>query len=51
MAAGQVMATGSADDIMQNEQVIEAYLGTGIKNKEATEGLTKDAIPAQESTT
>ncbi|SEK97917.1 ABC transporter ATP-binding protein [Pacificibacter marinus] len=45
MAAGQVMATGSAEDIMQNEQVIEAYLGTGIKNKEATEGLTKDAIP------
>lgn len=46
MAAGQVMATGSAEDIMQNEQVIEAYLGTGIKNKEATEGLTKTAIPA-----
>lgn len=50
MAAGQVMATGSADDIMQNEQVIEAYLGTGIKNKEATEGLTKASIPAQEQT-
>lgn len=46
MASGQVMATGSAEDIMQNEQVIEAYLGTGIKNKEATEGLTKTAIPA-----
>lgn len=46
MASGQVMATGSADDIMQNEQVIEAYLGTGIKNKVATEGLTKDAKPA-----
>ncbi|MBU2866283.1 ABC transporter ATP-binding protein [Pacificibacter marinus] len=46
MASGQVMATGSADEIMQNEQVIEAYLGTGIKNKEATEGLTKNAIPA-----
>ncbi|MEN8831545.1 ABC transporter ATP-binding protein [Pacificibacter sp.] len=50
MAAGQVMATGSADDIMQNEQVIEAYLGTGIKNKEATEGLTKASIPAQAQT-
>jgi branched-chain amino acid transport system ATP-binding protein len=46
MAAGQVMATGSAEDIMQNEQVIEAYLGTGIKNKEATEGLTKSSITA-----
>lgn len=51
MAAGQVMATGSAEDIMQNEQVIEAYLGTGIKNKEATEGLTKDATPAASEST
>lgn len=33
MAQGQVMATGSADEIMQNEAVIEAYLGTGVKNK------------------
>lgn len=33
MAAGNVMATGSADEIMQNEDVIEAYLGTGVKNK------------------
>ncbi len=33
MAAGKVMATGSADEIMQNEAVIEAYLGTGVKNK------------------
>ncbi|MGR3756177.1 MAG: ABC transporter ATP-binding protein [Tranquillimonas sp.] len=33
MAEGKVLAQGSADDIMQNEQVIEAYLGTGLKNK------------------
>lgn len=33
MAQGKVMATGSADEIMQNEAVIEAYLGTGVKNK------------------
>ncbi|SFI77987.1 ABC transporter ATP-binding protein [Celeribacter neptunius] len=33
MAQGKVMATGSAEDIMQNEAVIEAYLGTGVKNK------------------
>ncbi|MGH1465920.1 MAG: ABC transporter ATP-binding protein [Cognatishimia sp.] len=33
MAQGSVMATGSADEIMSNEQVIEAYLGTGVKNK------------------
>ena len=33
MAEGKVLAEGSARDIMQNEQVIEAYLGTGLKNK------------------
>ncbi|WP_208349094.1 ABC transporter ATP-binding protein [Pseudaestuariivita rosea] len=33
MAEGKVLAQGSADTIMQNEQVIEAYLGTGLKNK------------------
>ena len=33
MAEGHVLAQGSAQDIMQNEQVIEAYLGTGLKNK------------------
>lgn len=33
MAAGKVLAEGSADAIMQNEAVIEAYLGTGLKNK------------------
>ena len=33
MAEGKVLAEGSADAIMQNEQVIEAYLGTGLKNK------------------
>jgi branched-chain amino acid transport system ATP-binding protein len=33
MAEGHVLAEGSADEIMQNEAVIEAYLGTGLKNK------------------
>jgi branched-chain amino acid transport system ATP-binding protein len=34
MAEGKVLAEGSAESIMQNEAVIEAYLGTGLKNKD-----------------
>lgn len=33
MATGKVLAQGSAAHIMENEAVIEAYLGTGLKNK------------------
>ncbi len=33
MAEGHVLAEGPASEIMQNEAVIEAYLGTGLKNK------------------
>ncbi len=40
MAEGKVLAEGSASDIMQNEAVIEAYLGTGLKNK-AKAGATQ----------
>ncbi|GAA0292649.1 ABC transporter ATP-binding protein [Rhodovulum strictum] len=38
MAEGKVLAKGKADEIMQNEAVIEAYLGTGLKNKLKAEG-------------
>ena len=34
MAEGHVLAEGTIDDIKANEQVIEAYLGTGLKNKQ-----------------
>ena len=34
MAEGKVLAKGSLSEIKSNEQVIEAYLGTGLKNKE-----------------
>ena len=34
MAEGQVLAAGSAESVKNNDAVIEAYLGTGLKNRE-----------------
>lgn len=36
MAEGAVLAEGTLEQIKSNEQVIEAYLGTGLKNKVAS---------------
>jgi len=33
MAEGGILAIGTADEVKNNEEVIEAYLGTGLKNK------------------
>ncbi len=33
MAEGAVLATGTPDEVRTNEEVIEAYLGTGLKNR------------------
>jgi len=40
MAEGHVLATGTIDEIKDNEHVIEAYLGTGLKNKVKQEAST-----------
>jgi len=33
MAEGGILATGTPEEVKNNEDVIEAYLGTGLKNK------------------
>ncbi len=43
MAEGRILVEGSASEIMSNQLVIEAYLGTGLKNKTSAKrvgGLT-----------
>jgi branched-chain amino acid transport system ATP-binding protein len=34
MAEGAVLAEGTAEQVQNNEDVIEAYLGRGLKNKD-----------------
>ena len=34
MAEGKILAEGSAEQIKSNEEVIEAYLGKGLKNRQ-----------------
>jgi branched-chain amino acid transport system ATP-binding protein len=43
MAEGKVLAQGTAESIMQNEAVIEAYLGTGLKNRVKAEIASESA--------
>jgi len=43
MAEGAVLAQGTAEEVKNNEEVIEAYLGTGLKNKAGKKPAIKKA--------
>jgi len=42
MAEGKVLAQGTAEEVKNNEEVIEAYLGTGLKNKDGSSAPVVD---------
>ncbi len=49
MAEGRVLAQGSAAEVRANEDVIEAYLGTGLKNKPAKAAVATTAAATTET--
>lgn len=49
MAEGKVLAQGTAEEVKNNETVIEAYLGTGLKNKETKAPAKQEVKPKSKS--
>ena len=49
MAEGTVMTQGTAEEVKANEEVIDAYLGGGLKNKPGSANAP-DPAPQQEAT-
>lgn len=49
MAEGHLLAQGTADEVRSNDDVIEAYLGTGLKNKTPEAEKTAQADDVHES--
>jgi len=45
MAEGAVLTSGTAAEVKANEAVIEAYLGTGMKNRIADEARATGGAP------
>lgn len=45
MAEGHVLAEGTAEEVRNNEDVIEAYLGTGLKNKTVAAEKAAESVP------
>lgn len=43
MAEGALLTQGTAEEVKSNEQVIEAYLGRGLKNRQSAEGKNAGA--------
>ena len=46
MAEGKVLAISSAEEVQRDERVIEAYLGSGLKNKRETSAKRSFSPPA-----
>ena len=49
LAEGRVLAKGTAEEVKDNEDVIEAYLGTGLKNRAAAGKSGRGEAPGRKA--